>query len=263
MMSEHPPAYDPQSNGNAEVGVKKWKGMFKTQRSSLEEKIGAKIPARHPFTAWITKWSGDVQNWQLKGPDGLTPYQRVRGKAFRTRLAALGESVQYKLRSHEPLSNSPDGRRWHVGLFLGIDRRTGQYIVHGEHGIKFARTIIRLPDANKWNKEALEKLNVTPQSLHIPKEPEVVFRERPADKTEAVAQKQIISRQVYIKQADIRKFGLTRGCPRCDHELSYGPGRTSRPHSLACRQRIMGELVTTPEGAARVQAAGDRLDRTA
>ena len=34
---EHPPVYDPQANGNAEVGVKLLKGMFRTRRSCLEK----------------------------------------------------------------------------------------------------------------------------------------------------------------------------------------------------------------------------------
>ena len=52
-------------------------------------------------------------------------------------------------------------------------------------------------------------------------------------------------------------------CPGCDHYRLYGFGRTSRPHSIACRQSIMGELANSPEGQARISAASDRLDRTA
>ena len=57
----------------------------------------------------------------------------------------FGETCRYKNRSHEPLSASGDGRRFHVGIFVGIDRRTGQYMLHGDEGIKFARTLVRLP----------------------------------------------------------------------------------------------------------------------
>ena len=53
------------------------------------------------------KWSGDVLNWIVRGEDGLTSYQRVRGKPFTTRLVCLGERVRYKLRSHEPLARTP------------------------------------------------------------------------------------------------------------------------------------------------------------
>ena len=70
VLSENSPEYDPQANGAAENAVKAWKGMFRTQKSSLEANIAMKIPVRHPLTAWLVKWSSDVMIWQLKGHDG-------------------------------------------------------------------------------------------------------------------------------------------------------------------------------------------------
>ena len=59
-------------------------------------------------------------------------------------------------------------------------------------------------------------------------------------KQHALKDKVTIARQVYIKASDLVEFGLTRGCPKCDHEISYGAGRASQPHSQTCRTRIMG-----------------------
>ena len=147
-MSENSPEYDPQSNGMAEAAVKSWKGMFRTHRSALEERLKAKIHVKHPIATWLVKWSGDVLMWTVKGLDGLTAYNRVRGKPFKTRLPAMGELVRFKLRPKEPIANSSDGKRFHDGIFLGIDRRTGQYILYDEHDdIKYSRTILRVPDA--------------------------------------------------------------------------------------------------------------------
>ena len=50
VMSEHFPGYDPQANGAAENEVKAWKGMFRTQKSSLECSIAMKVPVRRPLT---------------------------------------------------------------------------------------------------------------------------------------------------------------------------------------------------------------------
>ena len=130
-------------------------------------------------------------------------------------------------------------------------------------GLKYARTIMRVPNAEKWDKDELQKITVTPKSLHVPKEPEVVFKEPAPQPVDPARPKQIVARQVYIKRADIEKNGFTRGCPRCDHDSAYGFGRTSRPHSNVCRQRLMTELAKTPEGQARIAAASERLDRTA
>ena len=32
----------------------------------------------------------------------------------------------------EPIANAMGGRRFHRGVFIGIDRRTGQYMLHAE-----------------------------------------------------------------------------------------------------------------------------------
>ena len=74
--------------------------------------------------------------------------------------------------------------------------------------------------------------------------------------------KLVIARQPYLKATAFIKYGLTKGCPKCDHEISYGPGRTSRPHSMTCKKRILAEISKTPEGQARIAQASERLDRT-
>ena len=45
IMEEHS-EYDPQANGSAEVGVKMFKGQFRTLRSCLETSLGYNIPVR-------------------------------------------------------------------------------------------------------------------------------------------------------------------------------------------------------------------------
>ena len=57
VMHENSPEYDPQANGNAEVGVKLIKGMVRTMRSGLERELGFRVPARHPIVAWIVRHS--------------------------------------------------------------------------------------------------------------------------------------------------------------------------------------------------------------
>ena len=65
-----------------------------------------------------------------------------------------------------------------------------------------------------------------------------------------------------MSRNDFEDFGYTSGCPRCDHELKWGPGRTSRPHSERCRSRIMAELAKTDVGRLRLGLAADRMDRS-
>ena len=128
-MEEHPPEYDPRANGSAEIGVKLLKGHFRTLRSCLEAQLGYRVPVRHPLMTWMVQHSASLITWCARGHDGQTAYQRVRSRQFKTRLMTFGEVCSFKNRSHESTTNT-DGRRWHQGVFVGIDRRTGQYMLH-------------------------------------------------------------------------------------------------------------------------------------
>ena len=129
--------------------------------------------------AWLLEQVSFTMTARIRGDDGLTAYQRVRGRAFNMRVPSFDEKVRYKHRSKEMAANGDLRDRWGQGIFLGIHKATGQYVIHFENEIIHAGTVMALPDANKWDKYALESLRITPQSLHVPKEPEVVFPTEP------------------------------------------------------------------------------------
>ena len=66
-------------------------------------------------------------NAKSRGSDGLTSWERIKGRKFNQLLLGFGETVLYKLPSKGPRAN-PDGNmgtRWLEGVFLGFtDRRT-------------------------------------------------------------------------------------------------------------------------------------------
>lgn len=70
----------------------------------------------------------------------------------------------------------------------------------------------------------------------MPREMVVVFKDKSDGVQEVMKDKVTVRHQVYIKATDIEQFGMARGCPRCDHQLQYGPGRTtSNTHRRAGR----------------------------
>ena len=153
-------------------------------RFGLERELESRIPAKHPLIAWLVRHAANVLTWAVKGQDGKTAYHRVRGKPFCTRFMTFGEQCRYKMRSPESFSASGDGRRFHVGTQVGVDRRTRQYMIHSGDGILYVRTVLRLPEPNKWNKDELAKIRATPGSLHVPKDTEVAFKhEKEVEKT--------------------------------------------------------------------------------
>lgn len=60
LSEEHPPEYNPMSNGSAELGAKFVKGQIRCLRSDLEEKIGIRIPVRHLLIAWLVRHAANL-----------------------------------------------------------------------------------------------------------------------------------------------------------------------------------------------------------
>ena len=56
---------------------------------------------------------------------------------------------------------------------------TGQHILYDgkTESVAYSRTIMRVPNAEKFEQDRLSSVSITPWQLHSPKEPEVVFTE--------------------------------------------------------------------------------------
>ena len=71
--------------------------------------------------AWLVRHAANIVTWTIQGPDGLTAFQRVRSKPFRTRLLRFAVAGCDKARAQELLPSSGDGRRWQVGISVGVN----------------------------------------------------------------------------------------------------------------------------------------------
>ena len=154
--------------------------------------------------AWMVRHAASLVTWCSVGHDGQTAYQRVRQRQFTTRLLGFGESCSFRIRAHEPISNSDGGRRFNRGIFVGIDRRTGQYMLYQNGEIKMARTVMRSPDDEKYGKEELSSVNVTPWSMFEARPSEVIFKDKTDERKPADdwVQKAYTARRVYLHAAD-------------------------------------------------------------
>ena len=67
-------------------------------------------------------------------------------------------------------------------------------------------------------------------------------------------------RRVYIrKDVEIRRYGLTDGCPGCIAIATKSP---PQPHNTACRTGIEGEMAKDPDFKQRLQEARKRRANT-
>ena len=76
-------------------------------------------------------------------------------------------------------------------MWLGIDGRTGQHILFdaSQGGIQYARTLMRMPDAQKFDLDKIASVTATPWSIHETAQQDGVF----ADKDVKQQQEQVES----------------------------------------------------------------------
>ena len=167
--------------------------------------------------AWLALHVAFLRTTQVIGSDGMTAWQRIRGRPFTQKLHLFGELVRCKCRSQEGGVGGQDGPRFSQGIWLRFDRHTGQCAAFDDDlgGIRYSRTLISLPDARKINVAKVEAVSATPWTLHEHR------REAPVlDKKEVAANPAAVDptpgvRDVYIKQADLDQFGFSPNRRKC------------------------------------------------
>ena len=162
---EHPPPYDPKANGEIENTVKVVKGLARTVLHGMQRRLLKKVPPTHPVLSWLIEHVAALTCWRVKGEDGMTAYQRVRGRPFSVKLVEFCEYLRYKLNSKAIKDHSTLDARWSFGIFMGVCKTTGQYLIHDGNGVTTARTIMRVPDNRKWQSEQVEQVLCWPWQL--------------------------------------------------------------------------------------------------
>ena len=94
--------------------------------------------------------------------DGLTPYQRLKGKPYSGELAEFGEQVYVK----DPISRHAKlDDRW-IGPVTWIGRadRGDRHMTVSTDGraVELCRSIRRIPLSQRWKAEAMTRIKVTP-----------------------------------------------------------------------------------------------------
>ena len=97
IAEEHPPERDPQANGAIESAVGGFKGLLRTYVVALETRLGHRVPPDHPVISWLVQHTSYLMTVKVKGEDGQTAYERVRMRAFNTRMLEFAEMCRYKL----------------------------------------------------------------------------------------------------------------------------------------------------------------------
>ena len=262
VQEESPVPYDSQSNGAIEVGVRLVRGMFRTLKLCLEARIGKYIPAAHAITAWLLEHTCILLNARCRGSDGLTPWQRIKGRSFRQLLLSFGECILYKLPTKGPDSNLDGnmGSRWLEGLFLGYSRSSNAYIVATAEGVTTARSLHRRPLENRWSFSKLSALSATPWSQR--EKPELEVRFQDGEREEARKRTELpLPKAFRITYGDLVEHGFTVGCKQCEYNEVNQRSKPGVSHSNICRRRLLDALMTTPAGQQRLEQYEEKIDQ--
>ena len=262
VTSERPPPYDSKSNGFIENAVKGVRGHFRTLRLDLESRLERKIPVNHALMHWMIELSALLQTAMNVGEDGLTAWTRIRGRPFAMRGYTFGEKILWKMPSKGPHA-MPDGNagaKWGEGVFMGYSRSSNTYRVATDQGMRYPRSLERVPEAERWSRDTLAGIKCTPESTKVmPNDEEVFEHQAPAVEMPA-RDHDVLPRRFKVTNLDIEKFGYTARCAQCEYTREHRRARPGLSHDERCRARIMAELGKSLSGQQRLQAYEDRVN---
>ena len=131
VLEEHPNTYDSSGNGEIEVAAKSLTGILRTNKLDVEKRVGKTIPQVHPLFSWLVEYCAWMLRVRNRGEDGLTPYQRVRGRDYGKRLLPFGEVVLAHLprKGPERAAAGALDPRAKEGVFLGYGYVSHSYVV--------------------------------------------------------------------------------------------------------------------------------------
>eukprot|EP00971_Amphidinium_carterae_P194208 3853846-Amphidinium_carterae.3 len=213
-------AADSAANGLAEGSVRDMKACIRTLHYALQATYGDVSP-RHVILPFMVRYAAFCYNVGQVGRDGLTPWQRIKGKKFGKTMVPFAEVVMW----HRGGPSRYDGRwekaeRVDKELFDKIDGRPWQLDPAGA-SMAEARVVLGVP-------------------------PEVDME---AERVQSAAS----SKRVYIRRdRELVDHGYTDGCLGCNAaRLGWPP----RPHTEACRARIEQAMADTEQGKQRLGEA--------
>ena len=265
VVPENSPMRESKSNGEVERAVQEVQGLARTLKEALEQRLQSEIKPKMAILAWLVEYVGTIYSLFQLGRDGMTPFQRLKGRTWKIELPEFGETVEFMKRTKHKLSP-----KWEQGIYIGVKVNTSERIVGTRTGIFVVQSVRRKPKSERWNRQLVEDLWGLPWKLRakdeaeeeeVPEMPGEVninpeVPEVPNEETRAHDHEKQ-SKRTYLTKSDFAKYGYTKGCSACA-AIAGGIGRTGIPHSEECRKRVEEKLKDDPKGKERLSATEEK-----
>ena len=254
---------DSNSNGRVERAIQDLKGLIRTLRSALEEKIGHAVKLDDPIVPWLVRHAAHLISVSRVRDDGRTAFQKMKGRQTSAKLVPFGETVLFKIpKTASRLGGFED--RWETGCWIGFMMRSGEHLVGTENGVFKVSTVMRRSADRRWSADVVRGVRGTPEcpvpgatGRRIP----AFAKRHQAESTEravfmpAPAEPESEIRPAQIMKTDVDEHGYTEKCPGC---RALKSGKYRAKHTAECRKRFEAILLQSEKGKRRFEAAAER-----
>jgi hypothetical protein len=154
------------SNGRIERCIQDFKGLVRTLRSVLEERLGTQIHLTDPVVPWLVRHAAHTITSSRVREDGRTSYQLMKGRRSNAKLVPFCETVLFKI----PKTQHKIGdfeNRWERGVWVGFIMRSGEHLVATKAGVFRVSTVMRRTPDKRWSAELVKQIGGSP-SIPVP-----------------------------------------------------------------------------------------------
>ena len=254
---------DSNSNGKIERMIREVKGLIRTFRASLQEKIGSVVALDAPVVPWIIRHAAYVITRCKVHDCGRTSLTRMKGqKSFRP-LLPFGETVMFKVpKTRRRIGDFED--RFEKGVWLGMTVQSGENIVATTDGVYRVGGVMRRAPDQRWSAEMIQGIKGTPAEPKPGSGSDIMptyakhREDMKAVNYEKAPELEKAVRPAYIYKNDVMEHGATAGCKACSIAMNRG-NTTGYTHSPACRMRF--EEIFKNLGSEKLKRADARIDR--
>ena len=152
---------DSNSNAKIERLIREVKGMIRTFRADLQDKIGEAITLQSPIVPWLVRHAGYILTRCRIHECGRSSLDRMKGQKTHRPLLPFGEVILFKIpKTGRRVGDFED--RFEKGVWLGMTVKSGENIVAAGGIVYRTGGIMRRAPDQRWSAEMIESIKGTP-----------------------------------------------------------------------------------------------------
>ena len=137
VVIENAKVLDHGGNAWAEKAIDRVRGMAGVLLQQLSSNIGHEVPANHPLFSWSFQHAAWILD-RFITKAGTTPYELIRGHAYRGKLCQYAEPVMGYVAD---TTKRKGDARWRPGVFLGKSLTNDMFILHCDGNVRLTRSV--------------------------------------------------------------------------------------------------------------------------